>query len=133
MLTVSLITRMTNKAQMLIEIVIAVGILALVLIGVSDLMTRTQRVSNFQAKRDEAVSIAKEILNDYRLQRDNDPDGFAELVTGLNKPTCIEGKNYSCVATVEDVAGDIDITVTVSWVEGENTFSINLNQKLNDQ
>lgn len=32
-------------------------------------MTRTQRVSTFQAKRDEANSIAKEILNDYRLQR----------------------------------------------------------------
>jgi len=117
---------------MLIEIVISVGILALVLIGVSDLMTRTQRVSTFQAKRDEANSIAKQILNDYRLQRDNDPDGFAASVTGINRQTCVEGKEYSCVALVESVNGDVDVTVTVSWVEGENTFSINLNQKLND-
>lgn len=117
---------------MLIEIVIAVGILALVLIGVSDLMTRTQRVSIFQAKKDEANSIAQQILNDYRLQRDNDPDEFATNVTGLNRSTCVEGKDYSCIALVEEVNGDIDITVTVSWIEGENTFSVKLNQKLND-
>lgn len=117
---------------MLIEIVISVGILALVLIGVSDLMTRTQRVSTFQAKRDEANSIGKKILNDYRLQRDNDPDGFANNVVGINRPTCVEGKTYSCVATIENVNGDIDVRITVSWIEGENTFSISLNQKLND-
>ncbi len=117
---------------MLIEIVISVGILALVLIGVSDLMTRTQRVSTFQAKRDEANSIAKEILNDYRLQRENDPVGFSTTVSGINRSTCVEGKDYSCIALVEEVSGDVDITVTVSWVEGENTFSVSLNQKLND-
>lgn len=117
---------------MLIEIVISVGILALVLIGVSDLMTRTQRVSTFQAKREEANSIAKEILNDYRLQRDNDPEGFSNSVIGINKPVCVEGKDFSCVAVADVVNGDVDITVTVSWVEGENTFSISTNQKLND-
>ncbi len=76
---------------MLIEIVIAVGILALVLIGVSDLMTRTQRVSTFQAKRDEANSVAKKILNDYRLQRDIDPETFATTVTGIDRAVCVDG------------------------------------------
>ncbi len=123
---------MKKNGQMLIEIVISVGILALVLIGVSDLMTRTQRVSTFQAKKDEANSIAKQILNDYRLQKENDPDGFSGSVAGLNRPTCIEGKDFSCLAVVENINGDVDITVTVSWIEGENTFSIKMNQKLND-
>ncbi len=117
---------------MLIEIVISVGILALVLVGVSDLMTRTQRVSTFQAKRDEANSIAREILNDYRLQRENDPVGFSASVIGINRSTCVEGKDYSCTALVEEVNGDVDVAVTVSWVEGENTFSVSVNQKLND-
>ncbi len=117
---------------MLIEIVIAVGILAMVLIGVSDLMTRTQRVSTFQAKRDEANSVAKKILNDYRLQRDTDPETFAATVTGIDRDTCVDGLDYSCTATVTNVNGDVDINVVVSWVEGENTFSISTSQKLNE-
>lgn len=123
---------MKYKGQMLIEIVIAVGILALVLIGVSDLMTRTQRVSTFQAKRDEANSVAKKILNDYRLQRDTEPETFASTVTGLDRDVCVEGLDYSCTATVTNVNGDVDISVVVSWVEGENTFSISTSQKLNE-
>lgn len=124
---------MNNRfsGQMLIEVVVAVGILALVLIGVSDLMTRTQRVSTFQAKREGATEIAKNILNDYRLQRDADPETFAATVTGINRQTCVEGKDYSCVAVVENVNDDITVTITVSWIEGENTFSVNFSQKLN--
>lgn len=117
--------------QMLVEVVVAVGVLALVLIGVSDLMTRTQRVSTFQAKREEATEIAKSILNDYRLQRDNDPETFPATVTGINRQTCVEGKDYACVAVVENVNDDISINIIVSWVEGENTFSVNFSQKLN--
>lgn len=121
-----------SRGQMLIEVVISVGVLALVLIGVSDLMTRTQRVSTFQAKREEANSIAKSILNDYRLQRDADPVNFATNVAGLNRQTCVEGKEYSCNAVAEVVGADVSILITVSWVEGENTFSINLSQKLSE-
>lgn len=117
---------------MLIEVVISVGVLALVLIGVSDLMTRTQRVSSFQAKREEANSIAKSILNDYRIQRDLNPDEFTSSVTGLNRETCIDGKDFSCNAVTEVVNNDVNITIKVSWVEGENTFTVELNQKLSE-
>lgn len=123
---------MNRKGQMLIEVVISVGVLALVLIGVSDLMTRTQRVSSFQAKREEANSIAKSILNDYRIQRDLNPDEFTSSVTGLNRETCIDGKDFSCNAVTEVVNNDVNITIKVSWVEGENTFTVELNQKLSE-
>lgn len=121
---------MKNKGQMLIEIVVSVGVLALVLIGVSDLMTRTQRLSNFQTKKDEANAIANSILNDYKLQKESDLDSFVDNVVGIDRSVCVEGKDYSCVATITDTADSVLILVKVSWVEGENTFSVSATQRL---
>ncbi len=113
---------------MLIEIVIAVGVLALVLVGVSDLMTRSARVTTFQRKRDEAYSVARSVINEYRLQKDSDPDNFESNVTGLNKEICVEGKEFSCNATIFNVNGLVKVVVQVSWVEGQNTLSVSLDQ-----
>lgn len=113
---------------MLIEIVIAIGILALVLVGVSDLMTRSARVTTFQRKRDEAYSVARSVVNEYKLQRDNDPNSFELNVTGINKEVCVEAKEFSCVAVVNNSGGLIEIVVTVSWIEGQNTLSVSLKQ-----
>ena len=119
-----------SKGQMLIEILVALGVLSLVLIGVSDLMTRSQRVGSFQAKKDEALSIARGLLNDYRIQRDNDPDGFKASVAGISKDICVDGKDYSCKVDVAKDTGLVNLVVTVSWPDGDNTLSINLNQSL---
>ena len=51
-------------------------------------------------------------------------------MTGLTRETCVEGKAYSCRAVVDAVDGDVTISIDVSWIEGENTFSVNLIQKL---
>lgn len=117
---------------MLIEIVVAVGVLALVLIGVSDLMTRSLRNSSFQVKRDEALSIAREILNDYRIEKENDPEIFESVVVGLNRDVCVDGKDYSCSVEVTKNNGSVDLLVTVNWPDGNNTLSINLKQTFND-
>ena len=64
------------SGQMLIEVVIAIGIIALVLVGVSDLMTRSLRVVTFQKQRDEANAYLQKMQNDLKAQRDADPEGF---------------------------------------------------------
>lgn len=117
---------------MLIEIVVAVGVLSLVLIGVSDLMTRSQRVGTFQRQKDEANTIARSLLNEYRIQRDNDPDTFEDNVVGLSRDVCVSGKDYSCTVEVNKLSGAVEVIATVSWVDGVNTLSITLNQKLTD-
>jgi type II secretory pathway pseudopilin PulG len=117
-----------SKGQMLIEIVIAVGILALVLVGVSDLMTRSSRITTFQKKRDEAYTVARSIINTYRLQKDSDPGNFESNVIGLNMAICEEGKDFSCLATISKNNGSVDISVKVSWPEGQNVLSITMNQ-----
>lgn len=116
---------------MLIEVVLAVGILSLVLIGVSDLMTRTQRASTFHAKQDKANSIAKEIINEYRLQRDEDPEGFAGSVVGLNNSECESNSDFGCVVSVTVLDDEtVELNIVVSWQEGDNTFKVVSDQKL---
>jgi type II secretory pathway pseudopilin PulG len=120
------------RGQMLIEIVIAVGILALVLVGVSDLMTRSSKISTFQRKRGEAYEVAKTVINEYKLQRDNDPNVFQSSVAGIDREVCVAGKEFSCLATVTIEGSSVNIVVKVSWIEGLNTFSVSLNQVFGD-
>jgi type II secretory pathway pseudopilin PulG len=119
-----------NKGQMLVEIIVALGILSLVLIGVSDLMTRSQRIGGYQTKRDEAFNIAKDLLNDYRIQRDNDPSLFKTSVTGIDRAVCIVEKEYACKVNVIVGENEVDLEVIVSWQDGSSTLSITQNQTL---
>lgn len=119
-----------NRGQMLIEIVVAVGILALVLIGVSDLMARSQRLSGYQTKRDEARSIAQSLLNDFRIQNQSDPEVFEAAVVGFSRDVCVTGKEYSCTAEITKNGGSVDILITVSWTDGNNTLSVKMEQKI---
>lgn len=117
---------MKNKGQMLIEVVVSVGILALVLIGVSDLMTRSQRQSEFQTKKEAAMEVAKGLLNDYRLQKEADSMTFLDDVVGINRDPCIDGKEFACVVEVTKGSSSVDLNIVVSWIDGNNTLSVNL-------
>jgi len=59
-----------NFGQSLIEIVVAVGIIAVVLVGASDVISRSLNLASFQASNNVAVNIAQNQLNYYRQQRD---------------------------------------------------------------
>lgn len=119
-----------NYGQMLIEVVIAVGIIALVLVGVSDLMTRSLKVISFQKQRDEASTLLQKIQNDYKAQRDVDPEGFYTLVTNATIDPCEAGKPYKCSVVVDRAADGVVISATASWDEGGNTVSISSSQSL---
>ena len=119
------------SGQMLIEIVVAVGIIALVLVGVSDLMTRSSRVVTFQKHKDEATTIAQKVLNDYRTQRDSDPlDFYASAGNNVMDP-CV-ADTYKCTITMDTnaVPDFVLITVSVEWNDGGQVFSTSLSQSL---
>lgn len=124
---------MKHKGQMLIEVVVAVGILALVLVGITDLMTRSSRVLTYQRDREGAYAIAREILNDYRSGRDENPITFFDDVTGLSREVCVEGKKYGCEALVTEEVGGVLIDVSVYWNDGSNRYEIKLSQNLTEQ
>lgn len=115
---------------MLIEIVVAIGVIALVLIGTSDLLIRSSRVVTFQKQKDEAFSIIEGILNDYRVQRDTDPEGFYTTVTGTVIDPCVAGKPYVCTITVDKTPDATLISIRADWSEGESDYNVSLSQSL---
>lgn len=121
------------KGQMLIEIIIAVGVIALVLVGVGDLMTRSAKVTTFQKQRDEATSIVQKILVDYRKQRDTNPSTFlGSLSPSATIDPCVPGKPYKCFVSiaVDNIANKALITVTAEWDDGGQTVDVSLSEEL---
>lgn len=111
---------------MLIEIVIAVGVLALVLVGVADLMTRSAKVATFQKQRDEATNITQTMINSYRNQRDTDPIGFYNTVSSTVLDPCVEAKPYVCTVTVTKAIDEVMISIKTAWDDGGQTYDISL-------
>ncbi len=118
------------KGQMLIEVVVAIGIIVLILVGTSDLTTRSLRAVTFQKQKDEAVLILQKLLNDYRSQRDSDPAGFYSTVTSEVIDPCIAGKPYKCTVLVDKTADAVTLTAMADWDEGGKTLSVKLVESL---
>jgi len=122
--------------QMLIEIVVAVGIIGLVLVGVSDLMTRSIRVVSFQKQKDEALAVIKKKLLEYRASRDLDPEGFYNSMTSGTTtidPCDAEKPLYRCLVTVEKSVDAVSLTVVGEWQDGGRLYSVSLSQSLAKQ
>lgn len=107
-----------DAGQMLIEVVVAVGIISLVLIGISDLMVRSLRVATYQKQRDEATEILQKVQNDYKAERDSDPEGFYLSVANAVIDPCVAGKPYTCTIVIEKAADSVTITATAEWDDG---------------
>lgn len=119
-----------SSGQMLIEIVVAIGVIALVLIGVSDLMIRSAKVATFQKQKNEAVTIIDAILNSYRSRRDTDPQDFYNTVTGEVLDPCVANKPYVCTITIDKTADAVLVTIKAEWDDGGQTYSVTLSQSL---
>lgn len=120
--------RLTNKGQMLIEIVVAIGIIGLVLVGVSDLMTRSLMVVTFQKQKYEAVLILKKMLTDYRAERDSNPEGFYNSAGNVVLDPCVSGKIYKCVVTMVKSADSVLVSIVSEWEDGGKAYSVSLSQ-----
>ncbi|KKS94546.1 MAG: hypothetical protein UW68_C0011G0013 [Candidatus Collierbacteria bacterium GW2011_GWB1_44_6] len=117
-----------HAGQMLIEIVVAVGIIGLVLIGISDLITRSTRVVTFQRQKDEAQAIIKKMLTNYKVERDTDPDSFYNTVSNRVTDPCVEGRPYKCLVTVEKSLDFVYISITAEWDDGGSVYNTTLSQ-----
>ncbi len=124
---------MTWSGQMLIEIVVAVGIISLVLVGVSDLMIRSSRLTTFQRQKAEAFTISQRLLNNYRVQRDSNPQAFYDNAGGSVLDPCVSGKTYVCIVSMEKSAEAVLVTVKVEWGDGGQTFDVSLSQSLSKE
>lgn len=119
-----------NSGQMLIEIVVAVGIIGLVLVGVADLMTRSVRVVSFQKQKDEAIAVIKKKLIAYQAERDSDPEGFYATIDNAIMDPCETDSVYRCVLIVDKKTTSVVINISAEWEDGGKTYSVNLSQEL---
>ena len=125
-----------TKGQSLIEIVVAIGIIAVVLVGVSDVITRSLNLASFQANKSAAINLAQDQLNTYRQQRDLQPTIFFSTPDPGDCSLPANSK-YTCNITYipsYDGGGNIistNMKVTVSWTEGDKNLSVDLSQILN--
>lgn len=121
-----------DLGQSLIEIVIAVGIIVVVLVGVSDLVTRSLGLSSFQKNMNMAVNIAQNQLTYYRQQRDLNPTDFF-INPQTNFSTCVEvtDPKYECTITYSPIGTTgVSMNVKIEWMDGDKTINTELSQDL---
>lgn len=122
------------QGQSLIEVVVAVGIITVVLVGVSDLITRSLGLSGFQTRRNIAVNIAQNQLTYYRQQRDLKPTDFF-INPNANYSTCnwyvFDTANYVCTITYTAIGTTgVNMKVSIAWKDGDKDITTELSQVL---
>jgi len=103
----------TAKGFSLIEIVIALLILAVCLLGLAGLMATTLRNTSFGGHLTEAATFAQDKLEQLRAAP------WASILTGADTRTGSTGINYSRSWAVADTAGGDQrwITITINWAD----------------
>jgi len=124
----------STKGQSLIEIVVAVGIIVVVLVGVSDLITRSLGLSVFQTSKNMAVNIAQNQLTYYRQQRDLSPTEFF-IDTQANYSSCdwyvFDNVKYVCMITYTPIGTTgVNMKVSITWKDRDKSITTELSQEL---
>lgn len=133
--------RKVQKAQSLIEIVIAIGIIAVVLVGVSDLITRSLGLASFQSNKNTAINIAQDQINYYRLLKDQEPSNFFTANVQTQYGDCVGDSfnktKFVCTITYyiesTDAFGQpnaIKMDVNIKWKDGDSEINTKLSQIL---
>ena len=130
---------MKNSGQSLVEVIVAVGAMSLLMVALLALVSLSIRSNRLSQSRAEAVALAEEGIELMRAYRDlswstllakangtnyNLPGGWT-VATGLSA-VCPATKNiynyYLRCVVLTQPGGEVAVQVTVSWVEGSQTY-----------
>jgi Tfp pilus assembly protein PilV len=129
-----------SAGQSLIEVVVAVGMISILLVALLSLVSLSLKNSRMAQARTQAVSLAEEGIELMRAYRDYSwttilsqagnnydlpvnwvvTDGLASLCP--DQPT-INDTYWRCVDLVLQGADELAVEISVSWIEGGQTFS----------
>ena len=136
--------RQSNHGQSLFEVVFAVGIAALIIVGIVSLAN--QSLGNTNNSRDRALAsrIAQDMSECLRRERDADWDTFRTSADG----TCAgvpsgtqftKAIDFSCVDDADttvscnlDSAFVVEATMSVSWEDGTGVHTVDSVTRLSD-
>lgn len=129
-----------HLGQSLIEVVVAVGMMALLLTAVLALISLSVKNSRLAKDRTMAVGLAQqgvELMRTYREYLNwstflakagtnyDLPENWT-VVTGLSNGCPTDNNIYDyylrCVILTQSGGGEVAVQVTVSWVEGSQTY-----------
>jgi hypothetical protein len=143
----------SNSGQSLFEVIIALGVCALVLVGAISLSTSSVRNSSFARNNAQATKYAQEGVEWLREERDEGWDEFRQNHTRTNLGSlswnatscdiantifCRRIVSYTCqffqagpppVGPVARNCGDattnlIDVTIEVTWTDGQGDHNV---------
>ena len=133
-----------NKGQSLFEVLVAVSIIALILVGVVSLSSRTVSVSRVSRDNSLATGHAQDAMEWLRTQRDED---WANLKDNLGN-SCINTLgtwgSFPCSSTItgtpfsrevninETSPGIMVVTVTVRWTDGSGSHNVTSTTRFTD-
>ncbi len=116
-----------RSGQMLVEIVLAIAVAALVLVGLAQLSTRSLNTSDFSRSKSQADAYAQGSGEWIRNQRSS-LGWTAFYASPVCGPSCGDlGNGYTRNAAFTKDAGPpekVTVTVTVSWVGSGKTFNV---------
>lgn len=133
-----------NSGQILAEVVVAIGIIVVVLVGMSSLMTKTTKTVRQNTNKDTAVALVEAELSCFKNSRDKDQTAFFNTPPPAVVPNCAcSGTNWSspvptlpavqpiCTVTTKPLVNGLNVTVTATWTEATpNDSSVSLTTSL---
>ncbi len=119
------------KGQLMIEILIGLGIITTALVVSLTVITHATRLATASKNKLEATKYIEKVLEEYRNTRDNDKTAFFTNQTcndacgtfGVNSEyTC----QMTCTFSPAGAPTRVDVTVTMSWIDGGNSISTSI-------
>lgn len=153
----TVVKRNQNSGQSLFELVLAIAVIGLIVVGVVILSTNAIRNTTFARNKTLGSRYAQEALEWLRNQRNTDPTNFRSRVTTFNT-YCLDTLgwgNVNACGSSEYIANTtfrrqvvfsttsqnntkgesvaiINVSVTVSWVDSQGTHSVRSGTDLTD-
>jgi type IV pilus assembly protein PilV len=101
----------------LMEVMISVIILSVALLALAGLQIISIRGNAFGGTMTEAITLAKDKVEDMKQ------DDWSNVASGSDTPV-VRGMNYARTWQVQTVAQTKEVTVTVSWDNGNHQVSL---------
>lgn len=115
-----------NSGQTIIEVLIAIGVGALVLTAISASAIITVSNAQFAQKKTEALKYLQQGVEEVRIARDNAEswESFKEL-NWPSEPIVSAGVTFTRTTSINEEGSDLlEVTVTVSWDDPKGTHKV---------
>ncbi len=126
---------MKKKGQSLIEILVAIGILGVMLVGVVAGATVGLKGARISRERAYAKSLADKKTEQVRTIRDTDPDLFFDLGSRNESATDSTGPGYTITTTytLQPSGVLMSVVVVVGWTDGNSSYNVTESTYLSKQ